>query len=655
MRGALLLGGVKTAGLASVVALSALSPPPASAQATEDNAATQSGDAFGRAVGSERIGLYSPDEVRGFSPVDAGNVRIEGLYFDYIDRISPRLVDGNTIRVGIAAQRYPFPAPTGLVDYALEHPEPGWASSLELDTAGAQGIAGPGAALSVSAPLAGNTLALRLAAGGRNVSRVEGGNQKVRNMAAVLAWHPSSNAEIKLFGSLFRIRSDEARATYFPAGNAPPPQMERRRFLGQPWTTRDQDTFVHGAIARLPIGGFALEAGLFYDGRRAARQFADLVLGVTPDGITANRVVIADGGIDDHSVSGEVRLTREWRSGKLEHRVISSIRGRERNRLFGGSRRLTLGPSSAVVEDFRPEPAYALGAKSTDHVSQLTGGLGYNLLWPNRATLDVGLSWGSYRKALDFADPLLADPVTRDHPLTWNVSGTVTLARNIYLYGGLARGQEDALLAPDIAVNRSEAPPAIRSRQVEAGVRAGLTKDLTLVAGLFSISKPYFNLDPALRYRQLGDLTNRGVELSLTGKVAPGLTVVAGGVLLDPRIAGEAVDNGLIGIRPVGQPRQRGIVNLDWRTGGGKGDWSFDMAFEAQSSRMGNAANSFSVAPRATINLGARYRFKIGKTHLLFRPQIYNLFDNYSWQVSPSGGFTYTAARTVALQIAADF
>ena len=186
-------------------------------------------------------------------------------------------------------------------------------------------------------------------------------------------------------------------------------------------------------------------------------------------------------------------------------------------------------------------------------------------------------------------------------------------------------------------------------------MRAGLTKDLTLVAGLFSISKPYFNLDPGLRYRQLGELTNRGIELSLTGKIAPGLTLVAGGVLLDPRIAGEAVDNGLIGIRPVGQPRQRGIVNLDWRTDGGQGAWSFDLAFEAQSSRMGNAANSFSVAPRATINLGARYRFNIGKTRLLFRPQVYNLFDNYSWQVSPSGGFTYTALRTIALQIAADF
>ena len=56
------------------------------------------------------------------NPVDAGNVRLEGLYFDQVDRLSSRLSDSNTIRVGPAALRYPFPAPTGLVDYALTQP-----------------------------------------------------------------------------------------------------------------------------------------------------------------------------------------------------------------------------------------------------------------------------------------------------------------------------------------------------------------------------------------------------------------------------------------------------------------------------------------------------------------------------------------------------
>ena len=51
------------------------------AQRTADNAMEAASDAFGTTVGNESIGLYSPGDVRGFNPIQAGNVRIEGLYF----------------------------------------------------------------------------------------------------------------------------------------------------------------------------------------------------------------------------------------------------------------------------------------------------------------------------------------------------------------------------------------------------------------------------------------------------------------------------------------------------------------------------------------------------------------------------------------------
>jgi iron complex outermembrane receptor protein len=52
------------------------------AQRADDNAVKTADDAFGTTVGNENIGLYNPFEVRGFSAVDAGNVRLDGLYFD---------------------------------------------------------------------------------------------------------------------------------------------------------------------------------------------------------------------------------------------------------------------------------------------------------------------------------------------------------------------------------------------------------------------------------------------------------------------------------------------------------------------------------------------------------------------------------------------
>ncbi|MBK8861624.1 MAG: hypothetical protein IPN48_12125 [Sphingomonadales bacterium] len=86
---------------------------PANAQRTDNNAVTSADDAFGKTVvGDEQIGIYNPDDVRGFSPVSAGNLRLEGLFFDQQSYLTDRLIDGSTIHVGISAQGYPFPAPT---------------------------------------------------------------------------------------------------------------------------------------------------------------------------------------------------------------------------------------------------------------------------------------------------------------------------------------------------------------------------------------------------------------------------------------------------------------------------------------------------------------------------------------------------------------
>lgn len=104
--------------LVATAAVTAI-PATALAQRVDDNAVTNANDAFGQSVGNERVGLYGTDDVRGFNPVDAGNVRIEGLYFAPVDRLPNRLTRGNRVRVGIAAQGYPFPAPTGIVDFEL--------------------------------------------------------------------------------------------------------------------------------------------------------------------------------------------------------------------------------------------------------------------------------------------------------------------------------------------------------------------------------------------------------------------------------------------------------------------------------------------------------------------------------------------------------
>ncbi len=63
----------------SVTAILLASAAPALAQRANENAVRSADDAFGTSVGNQQIGLYNVVDVRGFSPITAGNIRIEGF------------------------------------------------------------------------------------------------------------------------------------------------------------------------------------------------------------------------------------------------------------------------------------------------------------------------------------------------------------------------------------------------------------------------------------------------------------------------------------------------------------------------------------------------------------------------------------------------
>lgn len=626
-------------------------PEAALAQRTAENLVTQSADAFGKTIGSEKIGLYSTDDIRGFNPIDAGNVRIEGLYFDHIERVPTRLVEGSTVRVGVAAQGFSFPAPTGIVDYNLTLYRGKFEGSSMIERGPYGGAAG---SIEAKVPLSGKALGLAFGVSFREQTRPEGGSNSYRSTGATLAWRPYQGALIAAFAGLFTNADDEAHVTLYPAAGLLPPPVPRGVFLGQDWTDKNSRTVSGGMIAKLPFGSWLAEAGLFKFGIRNRTNFADYLVGVTADGAATNRVVIYDPGSETNSVSGEGRLTRIWQMGSMQHRLVISARGRVKDRLFGGTQRLDLGPSSALLPDFRPEPTLLPQVKDKDHVRQMSFGLAYGFKWLNHGSLDLSVSRAQYSKQINFANTSLPSVLTKDTPILFTASGTLALLPKVTAYGGYVQGLEEALVAPDIATNRSEAPPAIRTRQMDLGLRYAITPKIALVAGIFSVQKPYFNLDPALRYRQLGQVDNRGLEVSLAGGIRPGLSIVAGALLLDPTISGEAVNSGLIGTRPVGVARKRGIANVDWRFKGGTSPWSVDVAFEAFSSRVANAKNTLSAPPRQNVNLGARYRFQVDGHPVLFRTQAQNLFNDYGWQVSSSGGFTYSNGRTYIAQLVMD-
>ncbi|MFO6448346.1 TonB-dependent receptor domain-containing protein [Erythrobacter sp. NE805] len=619
------------------------------AQQVEDNVVTNAKDAFGQTVGNERIGLYTNEDVRGFSPVDAGNARIEGLYFAPVDRLPNRLIRGSRVRVGIAAQGYPFPAPTGIVDFDLSAAAAAGQFTILLERGQFGSLV---ASIDSNVELVDG---LRAYAGGtiRRQNRHEGGDYKSWIASGGLGWQPYDGASVVAFWGKTRTYDDEAAPALFPGGDYLPPRIERRETIGQSWSKRDNSQEVYGALAKLPLGDWQLDAGLFRAERRVDANYTDLFANLRPDGTVANRVMVVDGNNRDRTLSGELRVSRVFADGPLAHRLTASLRGRTGDRRFGGVQRISLGPSTLAFADERPRPVIALGVDDTDESEQGSIGLAYSLTRPGRFLVDAAIAASRYRKTIDFVSAGLVT-ATRDTPVTGSLTGTYTVTPSLSFYGGWMRGFEEIAAAPQNAVNRGTIPPAIRTSQIDLGLRYALTGNLSLVAGVFRIRKPYYNLDNDLLYRELGSSSNSGAEVSLAGSLRPGLTMVLGTVLLDPRISGELVDEGAIGPRPVGSIRRRSIANLDWRLDGGRSPLSFDLAFESLSARIGNPANSLSAPPRETLDLGMRYRFSVGSTRALLRVQLANVFNDYGWQVASNGAFLYSTSRRVLAEVRVD-
>src|SRR5262249_22615496 len=184
--------------LATVAALGAGAP--AAAQRADENAVTAAEDAFGTTVGFQSVGLYNANDARGFSPQQAGNLRIEGLYFDQQTYVTGDcMVRETTMRIGIAAQSYAFPAPTGIADLSLRKPGDELLFSAVLTRGPFETEPVDGEA---QLPLLKDRLAVDLCAGYRRdfaTDLFRRGHTGV--YGTTLRWRPTSNTEIVPFWS----------------------------------------------------------------------------------------------------------------------------------------------------------------------------------------------------------------------------------------------------------------------------------------------------------------------------------------------------------------------------------------------------------------------------------------------------------------------
>lgn len=633
-------------------------PGAAHAQRTTENAVASADDAFGSSVGLEQTGIYSDQDTRGFSPSKAGNARLDGVYYDPVGSLSSRLRAGNVVRVGFAAEEYPFPAPTGIIEYKLRPASNDWGISPAYNSMAYGGFIRE---FDLRGPLIKDKLFyvggmaqsdLRQSDGGRN----EAWGFTHRVIARL------GDVEFAPFAAMSWFTANHVRPVTVVTGDALPALPKKRLYLGQEWAIGRNDNHTFGGVLKAAITPrLSLRAGLFHAKADRQENYSE-IFNLVPAGsgiapTLASHLVISDPDQSVHSTSGEVQMALRLGSGRWQHRLIAGIRARDRLTQTGGSFvQAYPGTVPYGLPDPRPEPAFVFGTPNDGRVKQQGFMLGYLGKLEGVGTVNLGLQKARYRgSSRDGRTGVLTR--SNDDPWLYNASLGIELSHSLSIFAGTQKGLEDSGTAPESAVNRNDQLPATRSTQYEAGLRWKFASG-QLAINAFQITKPYFSFDQTRNFTEVGTLQQRGLEASLSGKFGKRLAVVAGAVATRPRVI-DRLPN--VGARPAGMPSLYARVDVNYRTDifGGltpTATLSYTGARPLSSGPLASLGGEQLMVPGyATLDLGLRQSFKLGQTPMSFRMLVWNVTDAKTWKVVAANTLLPEERRRFNLTVTADF
>ncbi len=381
-------------------------------------------------------------------------------------------------------------------------------------------------------------------------------------------------------------------------------------------------------------------------------SYADLYVETQPNG-SADHVVIGYPDQFTASNSGEARLSGHFGAGPWRQDVVFLARGRDTLALYGGSDVVDVG-SALIGQGLQvPRPDFAYATRTHDRTELWGAGVAYRAQWKGTADFALGVQRESYTK--DVVSPGLVDAYLTDHPVRAYTTAALALNERATAYAGYTQGLEDSGVVPSSADNRGAILPDARTWQTDAGLRYLLTSRVKLIAGVFEIEKPYFNLDTHNVDRALGLQRADGLELSLSGEVLENLNVTAAALWGEVKVLGADLKAEGIGPVPLNQDRITTTLNASYRFAA-RPAWSADITIFHFGSYPASIDDVAQASPGTAIALGGRYRFKLLGAPATLRVQVQNLTNAYFWNPSYSSpSFSQYEPRAYFGYLTADF
>lgn len=631
----------------SCAALAATASGPAWAtqtRAEEQRAVERAGDAFGLRIGGEQIGLYNESQVRGFNLQDAGNFRIDGLYFARSAPLVDAVLGGVVTRVGVNALSSDFAAPSGVVDYRLRSPFEAPAVHMEMARREYGTIV---YSLAVAEASENGRVAGLL---GGQVSRGQsstGLTPDYDRLGGVLEWRPSSGGRILAFASLNRFDLEGFYGVSPTTDTLPPTMVHPGRYVPS-WSDHDGNDRVAGGLATVPLSD-TIEAAAAVVYSHLDLQAADFTV-LQIDGSGHGRArTISNPPRDNVTWSSVGRLA--WRVGRGQ-RLYGEVRGRRTEQRFGPAVSVDLGPFDlAQGLGEAGEPNMPSVPRTLDLINQTSLGIGYEVE-RGRWRFKAGAQAALHERRLE--RPGQAVEITRDTHALYDLSIIYGLSPRLTAFATATRGLEESGVAPANAANASEVLPAVLANQQELGIETRLSDHLTLLASLYSIEKPAAGFDASNAYRLVGELRHRGAELSLTGRLTDELRVVAGAAWLEARRAGAPVEAGDWSSEAVGLPANQAMLGVTWSPKRIEG-FSLDAQINHGGDRLASSSGDLRTPAMTTVDLGFRHAFQAAGRDLVLRGRISNLTDEDGWVATRNELLERTGRRGGRISLTANF
>ncbi|HMD74301.1 MAG TPA: TonB-dependent receptor, partial [Steroidobacteraceae bacterium] len=461
---------------------------------------------------------------------------------------------------------------------------------------------------------------------------------------------PTDGVELKAFWNYDPGGAHGILPAVYTDNLLPPPTYDARSLPSQASSSEGWRQLNVGLMLKMTLpGDWRLNAGVFQSAEHDLRTFTEEFLSVVPDR-QADHVLDVSPPTSVRSDSGELRLVRDFAVAGVDRDLQFSIRGRDVDREYGGDALIDYGFVSIDAPLSAETAPFATGAVSLDAIRQFDLGVAYQERRPGVGSLGFALLKSDYTRTIEA--PGASAQTDSASPWLLNLRFTADAGSELTLYGSYVQGLEDSALAPADAANRREAPPATRTRQADAGIHYAPSGKLSIVFGAFEIDKAYFNLDGENIYRELGRIRNRGLEGSLTYS-EDGLTLLAGGVGLQPRVARSVPQPDATGDVPVGPVPLVLMVNLEYAPESWH-SWAASLQWASYSSRVVTEDDRYSLPAFATLGAGVRYESK-GHGHAwTLRLDGANLLGSEGLHVSTVGLLTPELGRRWILSFTVD-